>query len=150
MTNANSGSDGLFEDALRRLDIAALHSKIDPEALERLKVPKAVLEVGIPVRMDDGSEKVFTGFRVRYNDTRGPAKGGIRFHPKVSASEVKALAMWMTFKTAVVDIPFGEIGEFLSGGRSVVDKIFVQPQFLADIHQPSAHRVTHVDDLLNK
>ena len=107
MTDGNSNTDGIFEDALRRLDLAARYSKIDPEALERLKVPRAVLEVGIPVRMDDGSEKVFIGYRVRYNDTRGPAKGGIRFHPSVSVSEMKALAMWMTLKTAVVDIPFG-------------------------------------------
>ena len=107
MTDGNGNTDGIFEDAIRRLDLAARYSKIDPEALERLKVPRAVLEVGIPVRMDDGSEKVFIGYRVRYNDTRGPAKGGIRFHPSVSVSEMKALAMWMTLKTAVVDIPFG-------------------------------------------
>ncbi|MCH8224181.1 MAG: Glu/Leu/Phe/Val dehydrogenase, partial [Chloroflexi bacterium] len=106
MTNEDGQTD-LFADAIRRLDLAARYSKIDPEALERLKVPRAVLEVGIPVRMDDGSERVFIGYRVRYNDTRGPAKGGIRFHPSVTVSEVKALAMWMTLKTAVVDIPFG-------------------------------------------
>ena len=107
MSNPTGNTDDVFADALRRLDTAAEYSSIDPEALARLKVPKAVLEVGIPVRMDDGSQQVFTGYRVRYDDTRGPAKGGIRYHPLVSASEVKALAMWMTLKTAVVGVPFG-------------------------------------------
>lgn len=100
-------SDTIFQDALARLDKAAKYSVIDPEALERLKYPKACLEVSIPIRMDDGSLKVFTGYRVRYDDTRGPTKGGIRFHPNVTLDEVKALAFWMTFKCAVVGIPFG-------------------------------------------
>jgi glutamate dehydrogenase (NADP+) len=80
---------------------------LDPEALERLKHPKLVVEVAIPVRMDDGSLRVFDGYRVRHDDTRGPGKGGIRYHPRVDVSEVKALALWMTCKCAVVDIPFG-------------------------------------------
>ncbi len=80
---------------------------LDPEALERLKHPKLVVEVAIPVRMDDGSLRVFDGYRVRHDDTRGPGKGGIRFHPRVEVSEVKALALWMTCKCAVVGIPFG-------------------------------------------
>lgn len=96
-----------FEDALARLDKAAKYANIVPEALERLKHPKAALEVSIPIRMDDGSLKVFTGYRVHHDITRGPAKGGIRFHPDVSLDEVKALAFWMTFKCAVVGIPFG-------------------------------------------
>lgn len=97
----------LFANAIARLDAAAKYAQIDPEALSRLKYPKAALEVSIPIRMDDGSLKVFTGFRVRHDDTRGPTKGGIRFHPQVSLDEVKALAFWMTFKCAVVGIPFG-------------------------------------------
>jgi len=97
----------IFEDALRRLDKAAEYADIDKEALLRLKAPKSVLEVSIPVRMDDGSLKVFQGYRVRYDDTRGPTKGGIRFHPDVHLGEVKALAFWMTCKCAVVGIPFG-------------------------------------------
>ncbi|MCW5588228.1 MAG: Glu/Leu/Phe/Val dehydrogenase [Legionellales bacterium] len=97
----------IFEDALSRLDTAFQYANIDQEALERLKHPKAALEVSIPVRMDDGSLQVFTGYRVRYDDTRGPTKGGIRFHPNVSLEEVKALALWMTFKCAVVGIPYG-------------------------------------------
>jgi glutamate dehydrogenase (NADP+) len=96
-----------FENALARLDKAAKYSTIDAEAVERLKYPKSALEVSIPMRMDDGSLKVFTGFRVRHDDTRGPGKGGIRFHPDVCLDEVKALAFWMTFKCAVVGIPFG-------------------------------------------
>ncbi len=96
-----------FSDALRRLDRAAQYARIDDEAVFRLKAPRSVLEVSIPVRMDDGSLRVFRGVRVRYDDTRGPTKGGIRFHPDVSPDEVKALAFWMTCKCAVVGIPFG-------------------------------------------
>lgn len=97
----------IFEDALARLDHAYQYADIDPEALERLKYPKASLEVSIPVRMDDGTLKVFTGYRVHHDNTRGPTKGGIRFHPNVTLDEVKALALWMTFKCAVVGIPYG-------------------------------------------
>lgn len=99
--------DGIFAEALSRLDGAAKFSDIDPEALERLRHPRAILEVSLPVRMDDGSARVFTGYRVRYNDARGPTKGGIRYHPDVHLSEVKALAFWMTCKCAVVNIPYG-------------------------------------------
>ncbi len=97
----------IFEQALMRLDKAFTYSKIDSEALERLKHPKAALEVSIPVRMDNGSLKIFTGFRVQHDNSRGPTKGGIRFHPDVTLNEVKALAFWMTFKCAVVGIPYG-------------------------------------------
>ncbi len=81
--------------------------KIDANILSRLRVPERFLEVALPVRMDDGTTKVFTGFRSQHNNARGPYKGGIRFHPNVSADEVRALSMWMTWKTAVVDIPLG-------------------------------------------
>lgn len=97
----------LFEDALSRLDIASRYACIDPEILETMRFPKSVLQVSIPVRMDDGSLRIFQGYRVRYDDTRGPAKGGIRYHPNVNLSEIKALAFWMAFKCAVVNIPFG-------------------------------------------
>jgi glutamate dehydrogenase (NADP+) len=100
-------NDQLFQDAIGRLDAAAPYAKIDHEALERLKYPKAILEVSIPLRMDDGSLKMLAGYRVRYDDTRGPTKGGIRYHPDVSLSEVKTLAFWMTCKCAVTGIPFG-------------------------------------------
>ncbi len=97
----------IFEDAIGRLDRAFQHAEIDLEAVERLKHPKQILEVSIPVRMDDGSLRVFTGYRVRHDDTRGPTKGGIRYHPAVNLAEVKALAFWMTFKCAVAGLPYG-------------------------------------------
>jgi glutamate dehydrogenase (NADP+) len=97
----------VFTDALRRLDEVADLVEIDPEVLERLRHPKSVMQVAIPIRRDDGSLMVFEGYRVRYDDTRGPTKGGIRFHPDVDVSEVKALAFWMTIKCAVVGLPFG-------------------------------------------
>ncbi|MGH9156240.1 MAG: Glu/Leu/Phe/Val family dehydrogenase [Acidimicrobiales bacterium] len=99
--------EDIFSDALARLDHAAKHANIDPEVLEKLRHPQAILQVSVPVRMDDGSLRIFDGYRVRYDDTRGPAKGGIRFHPQVSLGEVKALAFWMACKCAVVAIPFG-------------------------------------------
>lgn len=75
--------------------------------IEILKFPKRVIEVSVPVKMDDGSLKVFTGFRVQHNDIRGPFKGGLRYHPDVNLDEVQALAFWMTIKCAVADIPYG-------------------------------------------
>ena len=98
---------GIYENALTRLDEAKKYAKIDPEVIERLKHPKKILQVSIPLRMDDGSLKIFQGYRVRHDHTRGPGKGGIRFHPNVSLDEIKSLAFWMTFKCAVVGIPFG-------------------------------------------
>ncbi|GMU93302.1 MAG: glutamate dehydrogenase [Candidatus Hydrogenedentota bacterium] len=97
----------IFQDAISHLDGAFAHAQIDPETLEKLKHPKATLEVAIPVRMDDGSLRVFTGYRVRHDDTRGPTKGGIRYHPNVNIDEVKALAFWMTCKCAVAGLPYG-------------------------------------------
>ncbi len=96
-----------FQDALKRLDIAFLHAQIHPEALEQLKHPKRTILCSIPVRMDDGSLKVFDGYRVLHSDIRGVGKGGIRFHPEVDLSEVKTLAFWMTCKCAVMNLPFG-------------------------------------------
>ncbi len=97
----------LLSDANRRLERALKHVQISEDASERLKFPKASLKVSIPVRMDDGSLRVFEGYRVRYDDTRGPTKGGIRFHPNVTMDEVQSLAFWMTFKCAALDLPFG-------------------------------------------
>jgi len=104
---SDSGPRSIFDDAIGRLDRAFQFSDIDEEPVERLKHPKQVLEVSIPVRMDDGSLRVFTGYRVRHDDTRGPTKGGIRYHPGVNLAEVKALAFWMTFKCAVAGLPYG-------------------------------------------
>jgi len=97
----------VFDDAICRLDRAGQIAQIDDETLERLRHPRAMLSVSIPVRMDDGSLNVYEGFRVQHDNTRGPTKGGIRFHPDVSLDEVKALAFWMTCKCAVVNIPYG-------------------------------------------
>jgi len=97
----------IFEEAISRLDNAARYARVDPETLAGLRHPHAILEVAVPVRMDDGSRRIFTGYRVRHDTTRGPTKGGIRYHPDVSLDEVKALAFWMTCKCAVVDIPYG-------------------------------------------
>ena len=92
---------------LERLDDAAKLTGIDPDIHRVLRTPKRVLEVSIPVRMDDGRIEVFLGWRVHHDTARGPAKGGIRFHPEVDAHEVMALAANMTFKTAVANLPFG-------------------------------------------
>lgn len=96
-----------FEVALEQLDAAAKILKLDGGIHEQLRHPELFVEVSIPVRMDDGSTKVFTGFRSRYNTALGPAKGGIRYHQNVSADEVRALSAWMTWKCAVVGIPYG-------------------------------------------
>jgi len=93
--------------ALTQLDIAARKLDLDPGLHEILRHPKRELTVHFPVRMDDGSLKVYTGYRVQHNLSRGPAKGGIRYHPDVTLDEVKAMAMWMTWKCAVVNIPYG-------------------------------------------
>ena len=107
-TRARAEADGnIFSDAIKRLDRAFEFAEIDAEAVERLKHPKAILQVAVPVRMDDGSLRIFEGYRVRHDDSRGPGKGGVRFHPDVNLHEVKALAFWMTCKCAVVGIPYG-------------------------------------------
>jgi len=100
-------SRALLLDANRRLEQALKHVPISDDASERLQFPKASLKVSIPVRMDNGSLRVFEGYRVRYDDTRGPTKGGIRFHPGVTLDEVQSLAFWMTFKCAVLNLPLG-------------------------------------------
>jgi glutamate dehydrogenase (NAD(P)+) len=92
---------------LERIDDAAKLTGVDPDVHRLLRTPRRVLEVAVPVRMDDGRVEVFTGWRVHHDTTRGPAKGGIRFHPDLTVQEVCALAADMTFKTAVVKIPFG-------------------------------------------
>ena len=97
----------IIESAKIRLDNAFKYVKSSKDAKKILASPKESVTVSIPVRMDSGKLEVFTGYRVRYNDNRGPTKGGIRFHPDVTLDEVEALAFWMTFKCAVVGIPFG-------------------------------------------
>jgi len=96
-----------FEIAQRQLDDAAAILGLSPAMHAFLRVPMRELHFSIPVQMDDGSYQTFQGFRVQYNDARGPAKGGIRFHPDETIDTVRALSAWMTWKTAVVDIPLG-------------------------------------------
>ncbi len=96
-----------FSNALSQLGQVQKLIKIDQNIFAQLQSPQRILEVSIPVRMDDGKVLVFTGYRSQFNDARGPFKGGIRFHQDVNVSEVKALSAWMTWKTAVVDIPLG-------------------------------------------
>ncbi len=96
-----------FEVAQKQLDECAKILKLDPDVLAILRVPARELHVSLPIRMDDGSIKVFLGFRVQYNDARGPTKGGIRFHPDETIDTVRALAAWMTWKCALLDLPLG-------------------------------------------
>ena len=96
-----------FDNAQEQLKIAAEHLKLEPWIHQILASPRRILTVYLPVKMDDGGVKVFTGYRVQYNDARGPSKGGIRYHPNVTLDEVKALACWMTWKCSIADIPFG-------------------------------------------
>jgi len=97
----------LFAIAQRQIDAAAQKTGLDEATHEMLRWPLRELHVRLPVRMDDGSTEVFTGFRVQYNDARGPGKGGLRFHPEETIDTVRALAAWMTWKTAVMELPLG-------------------------------------------
>ncbi|AUX09814.1 glutamate dehydrogenase (NAD(P)+) [Halalkaliarchaeum desulfuricum] len=106
-TGEESENESALETARRQLREAAAHVDIDPGVIERLNHPTRVVEVSVPIKRDDGSVDVFTGYRAQHDDVRGPYKGGIRYHPDVSAQECVGLAMWMTWKSAVMDIPFG-------------------------------------------
>lgn len=103
----SNDSESPWDVALQQFELAAEQLNLEPGVREILRHPRRELTVNFPVRMDDGSVRVFTGFRVHYNVARGPAKGGIRYHPDVTLEEARALAMWMTWKCAVVNIPFG-------------------------------------------
>src|SRR5919205_1030296 len=96
-----------WQVAQRQFDLAAERLNLDPSLRRVLREPRRELTVHFPVKMDDGSVQVFTGYRVQHNLGRGPAKGGLRYHQDVTLDEVKALAMWMTWKCAVVGIPYG-------------------------------------------
>ena len=96
-----------FDIAVKQLKKAADVMKLDKQTFEMLSHPMAILQVSIPVKMDNGETKVFTGFRVHYNNARGPVKGGIRFHPDETLSTVKALSAWMRWKTAITNLPLG-------------------------------------------
>ncbi len=103
----------MLDQALVHLEDAARHLNLDGDVLEKLKYPRETTKVRLMIRMDDGSRKSFMAWRCRYDDTRGPTKGGIRYHPGVSAEEVETLAFWMTFKCAVMNLPYG-------GGKGAV------------------------------
>src|SRR6266478_8195482 len=96
-----------LENARLQFEEAAQRLKLDPSFVQIIKEPRRATIVSLPVAMDDGSLRVFTGYRVQHSIVRGPAKGGIRYHPDVTIEEVQALAAWMTWKCAVVNIPFG-------------------------------------------
>jgi glutamate dehydrogenase/leucine dehydrogenase len=96
-----------FETAKAQLQQAAEIAKLDKDKVEQLKHPDRYTEVSIPVKMDSGEQKIFTGFRSQHNNARGPYKGGIRYHQQVNLDEVRALSFWMSFKNAVVNVPFG-------------------------------------------
>ena len=102
-----AGHDSIFGAMLQEFDIAARILNLEPGIWKILTAPKRQIIVSCPIQMDNGEIEVFTGYRVQYNITLGPAKGGIRYHPGVTLDEVKALAAWMTWKTAVVNVPFG-------------------------------------------
>ena len=121
--------------AQQQFDIAAERLNLDPGLRQVLREPRRELHVHFPVKMDDGSVRSSTGYRVQHNLGRGPAKGGIRYHQNVSIDEVKALAMWMTWKCAVVGIPFG-------GGKGgvIVDPKKLSPPRAREPDPPLLHR----------
>src|SRR4051812_21084954 len=96
-----------FENALLQLKRAQQVSGISDSTIERMSNPDRQISVSLPVEMDDGTTRIFHGYRVQHSNARGPYKGGIRFHPHADINEVKALALWMTIKTAVADMPMG-------------------------------------------
>ncbi len=99
--------DSLAQKARKQLYKAAREIKLDSNLLKILENPMRVLKVSVPIRLDNGKTKVFTGFRCQYNNAKGPTKGGVRYHPGVTEEEVVALAAWMTWKCALLDLPYG-------------------------------------------
>ncbi|HXL15819.1 MAG TPA: Glu/Leu/Phe/Val dehydrogenase dimerization domain-containing protein, partial [Methylomirabilota bacterium] len=107
MEKKTTSSRNPFDVAQRQFDIAADALKLEDGIRLKLRVPRRALIVSVPFEKDDGSWQVVQGYRVQHDVSRGPAKGGIRFHPQVTLDEVKALAAWMTWKCAVVNLPYG-------------------------------------------
>ena len=96
-----------YDSAMENFDLAADALNLSIDVRNMIKYPERILQVTLPVRMDNGHIQKFEGYRVQHSTARGPGKGGIRYHPGVTLDEVKALATWMTWKCAVVNIPFG-------------------------------------------
>ncbi|MFW5935432.1 MAG: glutamate dehydrogenase GdhB [Halolamina sp.] len=117
-TKEPAEQESALQTARRQLRHAADHLDIDPNIVERLEHPKSVHEVTVPIERDDGSVDVFTGYRAQHDSVRGPHKGGLRYHPEVTRDECVGLGMWMTWKCAVMDLPFGGA----KGGISVNPK----------------------------
>lgn len=138
--SAGSEKSNPFLVAQEQIHIAAELIKLDPGMEAILRVPEREVHVHFPVRMDDGSIRVFDGYRVQHSTVRGPAKGGIRFHQDVSIDEVKALATWMTWKCAVVDIPYG-------GGKG---GIIVDPKQLSlgELERMSRRFITEIQGII--
>src|SRR5438105_3161102 len=113
-----------FRLAVAQFDQAAETMELDHNLRERLKLPQRSLIVSLPVKMDDGRVEVYTGYRVQHDSSRGPTKGGIRYHPDVNLGEVAALAMWMTWKCALADLPYGGA----KGGVAIAPKQFSQSE----------------------
>src|SRR5437016_6310607 len=113
-----------FRLAVAQFDQAAEAMELDHNLRERLKLPQRSLIVSVPVRMDDGLVEVYTGYRVQHDSSRGPSKGGVRYHPDVNLGEVAALAMWMTWKCALADLPYGGA----KGGVAIAPKQLSRPE----------------------
>ena len=118
-------TDSIFQDALVRVRQYGESAGASQEVIDSLMHPNSMLTATLRIRMDDGSTKYFTGYRCRYNNTLGPTKGGIRFHPDVSMPEVQALSLWMTIKCAVVGLPYGG-----AKGGIIVDPKHLSPMEL--------------------
>lgn len=107
MSSATSAEKNAYTVAMQNFELAADALQLDEDVRNMIRYPERILCVNVPVRMDNGKIECFQGYRVQHNTARGPAKGGIRFHPDVTLDEVKALSTWMTWKCAVVNIPYG-------------------------------------------
>jgi len=128
-----------FTNAREQLHEVAKILKLKDEVVARLATPNKLLTVSIPVAMDDGSIKMFTGYRSQHNNDRGPYKGGIRFHKNVSESEVKALSMWMTWKCAIADIPYGG-----AKGGIIVDPATLSDRELENLSRGFIQRIYEI------
>ncbi|WP_225336519.1 glutamate dehydrogenase GdhB [Halomicrobium urmianum] len=139
-TDSHTGEEHTAVDTARRqLEHAVAHLDVNPNIVERLKHPTAVHEVTVPIRRDDGSLEVFTGYRAHHDSIRGPYKGGLRYHPGVTREECVGLGMWMTWKCAVMDLPFGG-----AKGGIVVDPKGLSDRELEQLTRRFTHEIRHV------